>query len=661
MCHSCATAFASKEFNESQEFFKEHLQNKQYALDPTAKAIVLYESLVFSTDNDMKGEYFTTSKVRRIIKILTKEGVDVADVRVALESSVTTFGGITKVKAATYNLVNGEVDKTEMAASAIKIEKASENMAIGKFSLPNVSEGSIIDYTYETKQELSSVIGKWKVQEQLPKLVSEVSVTYPEMITLALLTNNIPEFEEYNDKAPAGGETSVSYYTPTIPTGGGYYKSWVRKNIQGYKVEPFLYNVENFSEWILFKVGSVKISATYGRHTVTNNSGLMDWTYLNSKLKVNKKAFGKLSEGGSRAAAVFLKNLGAKPPSKDEYARKIYAYIRDNFTLKDEGMAGSTREIVWTLNNKAGNRFDYHLALISCLREAGMEANPVLLSTRDKVKLMEDNPNLDNINYIVTRMKVDDKIFYLDPTNKYNPFGVISAMCYNGFAWVVNDTGFGAMLDPADIKEKVVVQAKTISNDAKDYQLNIKKVFGKQAAVEKRTAWVRDSLAIKKEVLEELKVIAPEAKLLDYSVENLNNPDLNLSLAYTIQMDFSSDKLFFNPSLFNYYSELPLKSEKRYNPVEMPFPVEAIYSLYLELPKNYVVEESPQSAVLTYDENNFYKYLIDYNEESQSIMLNTKFNFQRAFFQPDEYKVLKNYFEKVIETQGNNLVIKKQS
>jgi hypothetical protein len=313
------------------------------------------------------------------------------------------------------------------------------------------------------------------------------------------------------------------------------------------------------------------------------------------------------------------------------------------------------------LKNNSGNRVDYHLALIAALREAGMKAYPVLLSTRDNGKLLEDFPNLDNLNYLITRLELDGQTYYLDPTKRYYGFGTIPSSCFNGFSWVVNDTGFALQLDPQDVKEKMFVQVKTVSNDEKNYQLLVKKVYGKYRASQARTNWIKDTLKIKKDIVEEVKALGLDAKLVNYKVDNLYNPDTSLVTEYVIKLDFGNDKFFLSPSLFNYYAEAPFRSERRYNPIEFPYAVDVNYSLNLNLPEHYTLEEVPSSSVLKYDDNDFYKYMIQYDKESNSLMLNTRLNMQRAFFEQQEYKDLKAYFNSIIEAQQKSVVIKKTS
>jgi hypothetical protein len=644
-------SFAKRNFIESDSFFKEHLLKKTYDIDTSAVALVLYES----TDCFIK-DFMVTAKVRRIIKIVKKAGVDEGNVSVYVYSTEGNFGGISNIHAQTYNLVNGAVEKKVMADNAIKIDRGSDNFIYGKFSLPAVSEGSILDYTYETKKAVDGVISNWEIEGALPKLVSQFSIYYPDMIRVAFTFQGTPEFPEFDDNK-SDSVAPIAYTTPLATPDIGYYsKRWVRRDVPGIPNENYVYNKRNYSERMVFRLAGVHKTDTWYRY----ESGYYNWPFLNKRLKERRTAFGQLKDGHYGPAKQFLKKIGAQGGDKLANAKTIYNYIRDSFTYKGSSLT-TLRDLDWVLRNNLGNRLDLNLALISALREAGMEAYPVLLSTRESVKLVEDFPNGEGIDYILTSLKVDGETYYLDPTKKYYPFGTISPSCYNGFAWVVTDTGTGIQLDPKDIKERMVIQVKTLKNSIDDYRIHIQKVYGKYTAAGKRERWLTDTLLIKKDLLQDVKDAIVEGKLLEYKVNNLNNPDATLSVEYDVKCGLPNDNIFFQPSIYNYFTESPFKSERRYNPIEMGYAIDINYSIVLQLPEHYQVENPPSSSMLEYDNDDYYKYLIQYYPETNSLQLNTKLSMQRTIFLPKEYNDLKSFVNKIIETQQKAILIKKVS
>jgi len=644
------------------KYFLEHLKRTSYDLDTSASAVVLYENITYSLEKGLGG-FFTTCRTRRIIHILNKSAVDLSSIVIRISSSEHDFGSISNIKGVTYNLVDGQISRHSMPDDAIKIEKISSGTAMAKFSLPSVSAGSIIDYTYDTKEELDRSIGNWRIQERLPKLTSECCIYFPAIFKVGITTYHVPAFAEFNDEADTAVNVPAAYATPTTqPQMEVNYKRWVRHNITAAPDEPYTFNPQQYKERIVFRTAGGNISSVHGRYIYSQSLSTPTWRELNNGMQRNVHVFGQLKSGRLSAVKQMLNRFGLPGTDTVEYARQIYRFVRDSFTCKEhEWNLYTARELPWVVHNKMGNRLDLHLALIAALRDAGLKADPVILSTRDQGKLFSDYPETEHVDYVVTRLAAGADVYYLDPTNRYAPFGILSPDCYNGYAWVVNDTGMGIMLNPEHIKEKSSVQIKTTGKDGDDLRFSIRKVFGKYTAMEQRERWNEDTLAIRKELLEEAKRLNIDAKLLAYSVYNLSNPDTTLIVEYAIRSKLFKQDIIFTPTLFNYFDNAPFTSAKRLTPVEFPYATDFSFSFSLTLPDNFAAEDLPTSGVMKYNEDNLYKYMIDYNKETNCLMLNTRLNMQQTTFQPEEYESLKQFLDKVIEAQQKAVNLKKTS
>jgi len=75
-------------------------------------------------------------------------------------------------------------------------------------------------------------------------------------------------------------------------------------------------------------------------------------------------------------------------------------------------------------------------------------------------------PLLDKFNYVICRMNIEGKDYYLDASEPHLGFGYLPLQCYNGHARVVNKTA-----DPIDLNADLVTEQKFttvfITNDDK--------------------------------------------------------------------------------------------------------------------------------------------------------------------------------------------------
>ena len=107
------------------------------------------------------------------------------------------------------------------------------------------------------------------------------------------------------------------------------------------------------------------------------------------------------------------------------------------------------------------------------------------------------------------------------------------------------------------------------------------------------------------------------------------------------------------------YKENPFKAAIRYYPVEMPFAMDESYTLSMEIPNGYVVDEIPKSARVSYNTNEgFFEYLIQ--KDDQQVQFRTRIKLKKANFTPEDYETLREFFGYVVKKQQEQIVFKKK-
>ncbi|MGB5362327.1 MAG: transglutaminase, partial [Aureibaculum sp.] len=123
---------------------KKDLMEKYYPSDSSANAAVLYKKRR-SYFRYTQGQGFElVTEIHERIKIYNKEGYDWATKKISLYQD----GDNEKVsiKANTFNLVNGKIEKTKLSKSDIFDENVNKYWSRKKFTMPNLSEGCIVEW-----------------------------------------------------------------------------------------------------------------------------------------------------------------------------------------------------------------------------------------------------------------------------------------------------------------------------------------------------------------------------------------------------------------------------------------------------------------------------------------------------------------------------------
>ena len=355
-----------------------------------------------------------------------------------------------------------------------------------------------------------------------------------------------------------------------------------------------------------------------------------------------------------------LKTITKGAGSDLEKAQKIYAYVRDNFTCSSHGNLYLSNPLKTVYKNKSGNEADLNLLLTAMLVHAGLSADPIILSTRNNGFTHPFYPLLTRYNYVISQVTIDSVNYRLDASEPWVGFGQLPKRCYNGTGRVVNkEKPFIANLSADSLMEGNVTLA-IIGNDEKggltariqnkpgyqeleDLRQDIKE-HGQQAYLKKlQTAYSGD------------------ATVANLEIDSVLQPDQPLNVAYDVHLtpDPSSDQYYFNPILAGGFKENPFKAAVRTYPVEMPYAMDETYTMMMDIPAGYVVDELPKSAKVSYNtDEGFFEYLMI--KSDQQIQFRTRIKLKKANFTPEDYGTLRDFFAYIVKKQGEQIVFKKK-
>ena len=131
---------------------KEELTMTEYASEPEANAVVLF--------NSCKTEYSISSTsialiyhIKKRIKVLKPEGKEQANCEILTSRSGSLKEVIGGLKASAFNVVGGKTVETKMKRDQVFEEKINNNLSRTKFTIPQVKEGTVIEYSYDVNSD----------------------------------------------------------------------------------------------------------------------------------------------------------------------------------------------------------------------------------------------------------------------------------------------------------------------------------------------------------------------------------------------------------------------------------------------------------------------------------------------------------------------------
>lgn len=630
---------------------------KVYPVDSNASAVVIADIGSSKIEGNSKGWFSLVYKHFKRVHILNKNGYDIANVSISLYSNGEDEEELDKLKAVTYNLEGDKIVETKLEVkSNVFKDKITKNLVRKKFTFPNVKEGSIIEYEYTITSDFLTNLQPWEFQGAYPRLWSEYNLSLPVFLGYVFLTQGYKSYD-IKDKSQHNESFNISDSRGTGPTERFSFNSyvddhrWVIKNVPALKTESFTSTIDNHITKIEFQLSEFRDPLRYRNIMGT-------WPKLTEDL-LKAEFFGQQvikDNGWLKENIGSIVNAGG---SKSEKAKKIFEYVRDNFTCTNHDRYSMDQTLKGIMKTHSGNVAEINLMLTAMMKFAYIEADPVILSTRSNGYTFPMYPILSKFNYVICRTKIDGKTFYLDASEPKIGFGNLPLRCYNGHARVVNNIAEAIDLNSDAITETKTTSIFIINNDKGNVVGSVQQTPGYYESVELRER-------VKEKGKEQLqkdiaKAFGAEIRISNFGIDSLDKYENILGIHYDFEiMDEKEDIIYFNPVFGEGYKENPFKSAERLYPVEMPYAMDETVNLQLEVPLGYTADEIPKSIIvkLNDQEDGMFEYRI--TQSGNYISLRSRVRFKRTVFMPDEYETLREFFNLIVKKQAEQVVFKKK-
>jgi transglutaminase-like putative cysteine protease len=646
---------------------KEDFEIKSSLIDSNTNAIVVADvgkSEFRANASEQTFSLFFKQKKR--IKILNKNGFDAATITIPLYvSNDGTAEKLEELKAYTYNIENGKVVETKLDKDQIFTEKYNKNWVHKKFTFPAVKEGSIIEYTYEVKSDFFFNFQSWEFQGPYPVLWSQYEAAIPEFYKYLISTQGYQTYA-INKSEPS----TVSFkFTESVERDAGYnvmsrsgrqtfsvdgnldYHTWVMKNVPALKEEPFTTTLRNSISKIEFQLQQIAYRGSLPKN-YTNT-----WEKLSTEL-IEHEDFGRLINRPNNWLDNDVELIVGNAITQKEKAKKIYEYLRNNFTCTNYNGFMVNKGLKDVFKNKSGSVADINMLLIAMLRSIKIEVDPVLLSTREHGVVNSFYPLIDKFNYIIAEASIDGQIIYLDATRQRLPFGKLPLSVYNGHARVINKFASAVYFEADSLLETsttTVFLANTEKGAVEGFLTN---TLGTYGSLEFRNKIAKTTLEDHKKVM--MESYSDDIKMSNISMDSLTLLDEPVAIKFDIELKAFGDAsiVYFNPLMGEAIKTNPFTAAERFYPVEMPYTKSSIYVLSMEIPEGYKVDELPKSARVNLNDNEgVFEYLI--SNDGKYIQMKCKLDIRKATFSNEEYQTLRDFYSYVVKKEAEQIVFKK--
>lgn len=641
------------------------LEEKQHPIEPNANAAVLYNSQKIYFDFVQDKGFVQYNEIHQRIKIYNKEGYDYATKTIRLyDEANDTKDALTSFKAYTYNLIEGEITDTKLKKDGVFEEKINSYWKQTKFTMPNINDGCVIEFIY-TIISPRLVIEEIPFQNLIPINKFDFKVSTPEYFQYKTLQNS---------KAFYYPKLSESYYSKNVtfsyrklPEPGMYGSSkselvTFRRDVQFNVIESnvvnipslideiYVDNLNNYQAKLIMELKSIQYPDTPYKNLSTTweevTKNIYESSYFGDQLKRSNFFGGDLSTA----------TAGATDPIEQTY--NIFNFVKTK--VKWNGLHGYYTDlgVRQAYKQQVGNVADINLILIAMLREVGLEANPVLISTKDNgVPLF---PTRSGFNYVICAVNLEQGMVLLDASKSYTSLNVLPVKALNWQGRLIREDGSSEWVN-LSVQEasKEVVSLNIKLNSDLSATGKVRNQFTEYQALDYRNTFENYS---QDDLIKEIESKDGHLQVSNIELEGLNVSIKPVLLSYEYDLDEALEEIdgsyYFSPLLFLKTKESPFKLQSRKYPIDLNFPTARKYMVNIMVPDGFQVESLPENLKLQYnDTEGEFTYLI--KENGSMLQLVIMLDINKTLIMPDNYQEFKKFFEMVVNKQAEKIVLKK--
>ena len=590
---------------------------------------------------------------------------DVNSASMSFELSKEREESLFEWKAATLSFnAEGDVIEFPVSRRGLITQKGEDELRY-TVNFPFVKPGAVLELRYSIRTDKLESLRPWLFQGEYATIMSMVTTYIPysyQYLILAtgsmdkLITTN-SRFETNGQEAPFmgrnGGRDEFEVLGNSVRTMNGNANSYMMMRM------PAVKQTEAFSPASTDAyLPSISWQLSEDLYRRENNENLFDsWQQLD-RITYRKFKYRKFP----RRFRTELRNRVARTNrmTKQKAIQSLYEYFtrfdwNDSYRRLPENPGKAWRD-------EKGSSADINTLLLYSLREAGIEAYPVLVSTRSNGFAQGAYPLISQFNHLLVAYKDDGETVLLDASSGIPRAGLLPTEDLNGEGFLMN--GRGGEWVPLQSYQKVNQVTYSRFTMAEDGTM-----VGEVSVVNQNFS----------SELELMKLVEVGENVQEYfdryvwsGAETVNvsngrvNQQVEASQSLEISADVSMDEfvvkaedlLILKPMLMRSLIDNPFSEQERVAPVVLPYPVWEAHMLGLRIPEGYELVQVPESIRVMMP-GNAGQFIYNVVADNRIIHVTSSIEINRTRYSPEEYQGIRDFFAYIVSKHEEDIVIKK--
>jgi hypothetical protein len=639
---------------------KEELEEAYNPLDSSAHATYLYKNRNTYFQYTQGQGFEIITEVHERIKIYSQEGFKYATKRVGLYVSSSNEEDFSDLKAYSYNLNNGKILKEKLNKSQVFEVDRSKYYKEQKFTMPNIKVGSVIEYKYAIVSPFIYNVVDYQFQFDIPVKKVEAKFSAPEYFVFKVNTKGFLNIKPVNktetdaivftSKSRSTGNVSATSFRTSQLKYDKYVTTYNLSDVPALIKEPYVNNINNYRAVVDYELSYTKMPDLELKYYSTTWEDVVKMTFESPNFG------GQLDKTGyfQRDIDPLISNIS----DPIEKTKAIFNFVKFRMKWNNYYSKYTSKGVKKAYIEKTGNVAEINLMLTAMLRYAGLNSDPILVSTRHNgIPLF---PTREGYNYVIARVRIGDEVILLDATDKYSFFNILPLRALNWEGRVIRKNGTSGLIDlyPKQKSVKAVtlvvildesgslegsMRTSNTNHKAMAYRRTYQKK-NKDKFINKKEERYDDMEILNLDVVNASVFAKPVIETFDFNLAN--------------QADVIGGTIYISPLFFLRSKKSPFQLENREFPIDFGYPSRNNYRISITIPQGYKVESLPKPVSFALPDNlGTFRYNISANSTTIQLAVISQIN--EAVLLPNYYSAIKAYFNQMIVKENEQVVLKK--
>jgi hypothetical protein len=340
----------------------------------------------------------------------------------------------------------------------------------------------------------------------------------------------------------------------------------------------------------------------------------------------------------------------------------IHDYVKKNMQWDEVYSIWALDGVKPAWRDKKGTAGEINLILVNLLKDADLNAHPVLVSTRNNGRVNTGVPGYDQFDKVMAYVTINENNYVLDATDKYTPANLIPYDVASTEGLVIekiatNEWGWKTLWDPKNIfsnttflnveidgKGKMNGAAQvTSSGYSRVIRLN-KLKEGKEKFTE---AWLNTNK-------EDIKIDS-----LAFTNEAIDSLPLIQDIKFEKKINSSGDYNYFSVNLFSGLDKNPFIAEQRFSDIFFGANQKYTITGNFFIPENYQFEALPKNIkMMLPDTSVIFLRVASVSENMLAVRI--VLEFKQPVYSYQDYDYFREFYKKMFEMLNEQFVFKKK-